>query len=86
MSEQKQYGVARGEKILGDLFPTVADAREHLATIENALKTAGLESDVNLVEVDVKTVRSKPRVYKEPVQSTGDNENLGADGVWGSEA
>lgn len=60
------YGVARGEKIIGNLFSDLDTARRHLAAIEDQIRAVALEPDVRLVTVEVTTTHGRPHVYKEP--------------------
>lgn len=69
MTKELHYGVARGEKLIGDHWSDIATARGHLANIEGNMAQAGLESDVRLVTVEVETKIGRPHVYREPEES-----------------
>lgn len=88
-----KYGVARGEKVIGDiLHDTYAEAEGRLLDMEGAMRYADLEPDLRLVEIEVKTTYSRPHAAKAPEPgeitvpkdaSTGQGEALPESGVWG---
>lgn len=61
-----KFGVARGEKLIGDTFEDVEAAKQHLANVEVTAASIGLESDVRIVTVEYTTTVGRPHVYKEP--------------------
>ena len=62
-----RYGVARGEKLVHEeLFIDVVSAKNHLQRVSEQMESIGLEPDVRLVEVEVKTSYGRPKAYKEP--------------------
>ena len=64
---ETQYGVARGEKIVHPaLFLDVVSAKNQVEKLNDQLEDLGLDRDIRLVEVEVKTTYGRPRAYKEP--------------------
>lgn len=63
-----QYGVARGEKLIGIGYGHPAHAQDALHSVERQMTELGLDSDVRLVEFDVETIvkTGRVRAYKEP--------------------
>lgn len=60
------YAVARGTTTLTDTRTSVQGARNDLGSIEQAMRTAGLEPDVQLVTITETTTYSDPTPYIEP--------------------
>lgn len=70
---ETRYGVARGEKLVHEeLFIDVVSAQNHLSRVSDQMESIGLEPDVRLVEVEVKTSYGRPKVYKEPSDEVAD--------------
>lgn len=61
-----KYGVADGDRIIGDLFDNVDTARRHEAWVQDTSAQLGVESGARLVTVDVTTTYDRPHVYREP--------------------
>ncbi|WP_413600835.1 hypothetical protein [Curtobacterium sp. Curtsp57] len=60
------YAVARDADVITDRRTLLATARGDLAVIEQAMRTAGLEPDVQLVTITETTTYSDPEPYVEP--------------------
>lgn len=66
-STSTKFGVARGEKIIGEVYPDIDTAKRQLAYIEESMRAADLDPDVNIVTVEEKTTYGRPKVYSEAV-------------------
>lgn len=58
----EKYGVARGDEVL-ELFDDVAQAYQQQHFIRDTMTSIGLEPDVQVVTVQVRTTYGKPKVH-----------------------
>lgn len=70
------YGVARGEKLIGEGTSSLAAAQQALFVAQQQMVAVGLEPDVRLVEYDVETTikAGRVRAYQEPVEEPAEAE------------
>jgi hypothetical protein len=68
MAEQTRdlYAVARGTEVLTDRRTSVDQTKHDLAFIETSMRNAGLEPDVQIVQVTETTTYSDPVPYEAP--------------------
>lgn len=64
-----KYGVADGDRIIGDLFDDLDTAFRHEAWVRDMKARLGEESAARVVTVEATTTYSRPRAYKEPAES-----------------
>ena len=72
MAEQTRdlYAVARGTEVLTDRRTSVEQTKYDLAFIEKSMRNAGLEPDVQIVQVTETTTYSDPVPYTAPAPVT----------------
>lgn len=63
---ETQFAVARDGAIISDGFTNVATAKQQLAHVSDTMRSVGLEPDVEIVTVEVKTTLGKPKAWKDP--------------------
>jgi hypothetical protein len=86
-TEAVQYAVARNESLLTEPTSNLGAANADLGRLSDAMRVAGLEPDVRVVEFDV-TVTTKigrPRAVRVPASATDEAAAEGDRFVWGSE-
>jgi hypothetical protein len=68
MAEQTRdlYAVARGTEVLTDRRTSVEQVKHDLSFIETSMRNAGLEPDVQIVQVTETTTYSDPVPYTPP--------------------
>jgi len=60
------YGVARGTDLVGDLTTDLNAAQRKHAEILETARTIGIEDNLDVVQVEVKTTYGKPTKYRTP--------------------
>ena len=75
-STQTYYAVARDGQLISAGFPEREIAERQLQHVRDTMMSVGLEPDVDLVSVDVRTSVSKPKVIvlEQPGEPAEDNE------------
>jgi hypothetical protein len=76
MAEQTRdlYAVARGTEVLTDRRPSVASTKHDLKFIEDSMRAAGLEPDVQIVQITETTTYSAPVPYEAPAPAVAADE------------
>lgn len=65
-----QYAVARGTDIISDGYSTPEIAAQQAQHLSEVMVSVGLEPDLHVVEVTVKTTIGKPKPYTPPTPAT----------------
>ncbi len=78
MAEQTRdiYAVARGTEALANHRTSVEQTKHDLAFIETSIRNAGLEPDVQIVQVTETTTYSDPVPYEAPAPAVAFDEPL----------
>lgn len=63
---ETQFAVARAGEIISDGYPTPTIAKQQLAHVSDTMRSVGLEPDVEIVTVEVKTTLGKPKTWIDP--------------------
>lgn len=76
MAEQTRdlYAVARGTEVLTDRRTSVEQTKHDLAFIETSMRNAGLDPDVQIVQVTETTTYSDPVPYEVPAPAVAVDE------------
>ena len=63
---ETRFAVARDGELISPLYDTLELGHQQHASIEQTMGSVGLDPDVDLVTVEVKTTYGKPKVYVPP--------------------
>lgn len=64
---ETKFGVARGETLIHPaLFSDVLAAKNQMRVLNGQMESLGLEPDIQLVDIVVKTTYGRPHPHKEP--------------------
>lgn len=69
-STKTQYAAARGDNILSDGYDTPDQAKQQARHLAEQMTALGLEPDITVVEVLVKTTIGRAKPYREKTEET----------------